>query len=304
MTAHRIEQLVRLLPLEATLFSPNRGPGATVPRFAECLAGALNDPAFGHRFAIEYVGRFESLPAAVYELWFRRAYLHYAGTNEIPDSIMTQVEQLVLPGSQSTRDILNALLVCQDATHAQIAGFLGLDVQVIQFYEKLHFNVRDRAADKTYMARLVYPQGRFDSLKTDGVNDLSTASRLLMAGHQFGAHEVLWLAGLNTAQTERPSVEQHLKEFVGALLQNAVQLARAGALNAKSAPGIAHAKTVLSAKRNDDSKTPTSTDPFGSSVSIGQSILLSMRHEITEEDRERSWERLKEAEALLREDKG
>ncbi len=287
MDKKRITELVRLLPVEAAIFSPDRRPGTAAPRFAECLASALNDPAFGYKFVAEYVGRGESLPAAVYEPWLRQAYFYYNGTDAPPHPVIVGVEQLVQPACESSRNILNALLVCRDIAYEKIAECLGLDEEVVCVYEQLHFNVRDRADDKTYIARLVFPDGRFGSLKPDGTEAMSVATRLLMAGHLSGADEVLWLAGLNTAQKSPPSAEQALKNFEGALLENAVQLARSGALNSKSAPGIAHGKSLLVAKRSREAaNSPAPFDPTTDYMSVGKSILLSMPKSQAEADEE------------------
>jgi len=250
MNHARIVQLAGLLPTDTTLFTAGRKPGDPAPRLVQRLAIAGNDPAFGHRFLMEFVQRNESLPAAVHEVWLRRAYDYYATDSALPDQILLQVEQLVLLPNQFVRSVLHALLVCRDCTYAQIAEQLALCEHVIRVYEQLHWNMRARADEPAYLAQIVLPEGRLHLLKTDAVDDLPFETRLLIAAHHYGMEEVLWLAGLSTGQTDPPSVTQSLKDFEETLLQNAVKLARSGALNACSAPGIAHAKTLLVAKNN------------------------------------------------------
>jgi len=225
--------------------------------------------------------RGEALPASIQELWLRRAYSQYAVENVLPDPVMIQVEQLVVPANQFTRHVLHALLVSRDISCAQIAEHLGLDEQVVLAYEQLHFNYKERTADKAYIARLIYPEGRFQSFRTDGVEEMTSEARLLVAGYTHGAQEVLWLAGMGDDQNP-PSVEQSLKEFEDALVTNALQLARAGALNATSAPGIAHGKSLLVSKRNVELvKNPALVGQ--PDISLGDAIILAMRRKTDEE---------------------
>lgn len=139
---------------------------------------------------------------------------------------------------------------------------------------QLHFNYRDRTTEKAYAARLIYPEGRFQSLKTDGVEEMTIEARLLIAGYTHGAKEVLWLAGMGDDQYP-PSTEQSLKNFEDALVTNALQLARTGALNSSSAPGVERGKSMLVAKRNGD--PVKNLAPVGQSdISLSDAILLSM----------------------------
>ncbi len=274
MTRHRIEQLAKLLPADAEFFTAGRPPDAAPPGLAERIAMAVNAPDFARRFLTHFVVRGTPLPPTAHESWLRRAHSHFAGANVIPDPIMIQVEQLTLAVNEFTRHVLNGLLVSKDISFAQIAEHLGLDVQAVIAYEQLHFNYRDRTSDKAYAARLIYPEGRFQSLKTDGFEAMTVEARLLIAGYTHGAKEVLWLAGLNHDENP-PSTEQSLKNFEDALVTNAMQLARAGALNGTTAPGIAHVKSLLVAKRNSEQlkDLPRIGQP---DISLGNAILLSM----------------------------
>ena len=187
---------------------------------------------------------------------------------------MLAVEQLTLPANEFARHVLNALLICRDCTYEQIAEHISLNVDAVRFYEELHWNVRDRT-EENYIAGLVFPTGRFQMLKTDGMDVLPIAQRLLIAGYTHGAREVLWLAGINNDQNP-PSVEQGLKDFEQNLVQNALQLARAGGLNAKHAPGINHGKSLLVSRRKSDSAKSERVSRALPDISIGQGILISL----------------------------
>jgi hypothetical protein len=228
---------------------------------------------------MDHVSRGEALPAAAYEPWLRRAYSHYAGENLLPDPVMIQVEQLTLPASEFTRHVLNALLICRDSTNGQIAAWLGLAEPVIIAYETLFWNVKKKSAEQT--ARLVFPRGRFESLRTDGVEEMTIEARLLVAGCTHGAQEVLWLAGVGGDQNP-PSVEEGIKAFEKNLVTNALQLARAGALNSKSAPGIAHGKSLLAARRDGEAGENPARVSLPD-VSLDRAIYLSMGRKTDEE---------------------
>ena len=298
MKRERIEQLAALLPPDAEVFTSGRQSGAALPGLAERLAVALNAPNFGSRLIMHFVSRREALPPSVHESWLRRAYSHHAGKNLIPDTVMLAVEQFAQPVNEFVRDVLVALLICRDITCEEIAEHLSLNFDTVRCFEQLHFNVRDRVDEAAYIARLVFPQGRFQSLKTDGIDEMEIAQRLLVAAHQTGWKDVLWLAGLDKRQ-DPPSVEEELQTFEQAILQNAVQLARSSGLNSKVAPGISHAKSLLAASRNSP-KTPVNAYQFDHT--LGSAVLKSLN--LTGEEYARELEaadaRLKEAQEFLR----
>jgi hypothetical protein len=296
MDKQRIEELARLLPADATMFTAGRKPGDPAPRLAEQLAIATNDPAFCHRFIIEFVLRKEPLPPAVWEACLRRAHYHFGCDGGHPDPVLLEVEQLALPSGRFKRQVLQALLVSSDCSYTQIAGWLDLGEPAVRLYELLYFNVRNRYAETAYVAGLIFPEGRLQLLKTDAVDSIPFEARLLMAGYLYGAPEVLWLAGMNTDQTP-PSITQSLKEFEETLLQNAVKLARSGALNASSAPGIAHGKSLLVSKRNVEPLKDSARENHLPDISLGNAILLSMRRKTDKE----AEEEIAAADALLEE---
>ena len=289
--------LVETLPADAGIFSAGRQPGLPPPSLAERHFVALNTPDFGHKFVIYHVTRGDALPAAAHEPWLRRAHSHYAGSNVVPDPVMLVVEQLMLPASEFNRRVLNALLVSRDCTFGQIASWLGLDEQVVIAYQQLHWNVGNQSAAQ--IAQLVLPEGRFPTLRPDGMEEMTISQRLLVAAQLHGSREILWLAGISNDQTP-PSLEQSLKEFEQSLVQNALQLARAGALNSKLAPGISHGKSLLSAKRNSEPVNPAKAGL--QDFSLGDGILLSMPR--TKEEAElrqaAAYEQFKDCEKLFR----
>ena len=303
MNKSRIEQLTRMLPANAGVFTTTDQPGPTLGLAAR-LAIALNAPDFCHRFITHHVVRGKPLPPSVHESWLRRAHSHYAGENLLPDTVMLAVEGMGTSCHEFTRHVLLGLLVSQNCTHEEIAMHLGLDEPTVRFYEQLHWNVKDRATEAEYIGRLVFPAGRFQMLRPDGFDELPMAQRLLIAGYTHGANEVLFLAGMTTERTQ-PSVELGLKELESAILANALELTRAGALNAKNVPGINHGRALLTARRNSESAKSPPPSSQTSDISVGDAIRLTMRttDEEAAAEREGCMARLANYEKILREAK-
>ncbi len=276
MNRKRIEQLARILPGDAAIFTAGLKPQDPALRPAEQLAIAASDPAFCYHLIMEFVARNEPLPVEVCEACLRRAFNHYATNSGLPDSVNLQVEQLSHPARRIERNVLQALLISRDCSYTQIANWLDLGEPAVKLYEILHWNVRHRSAEAAYIAGLVFPEGRVALLKTGAAESLPFEARLLIAGHLYGAKEVLWLAGINTADAQPPSANQSRKDFEQTVLENAVQLARSGALNSKSAPGIAHAKTIIAAEQSRESAGNPATSHNSNNISISDAILLSM----------------------------
>ena len=192
---------------------------------------------------------------------------------------MVGVLALLCDENISTRDVLHALLICRDATLEQIAEWLTLSPEVVQLYEQLHFNVRDRADEKAYIARIVFPWGRVALLNPDVVANLSYASQLLQGGHRYGAQQVLVLSGLET-EAELPSVVESCHELEQTIMANAVQLVRSGYQNSTKATGLNHAMSLMTAMRDggrqqmveDDYKTGVGALNIGP----GDAIMMTM----------------------------
>ena len=83
----------------------------------------------------------------------------------------------------------------------ELAGLLCEPVAALHIYADLFFNVRDRRAERPYLAGLVFPATRLAGLR-DGGGDLDVAAVLLRAAFESGHGEVSALAGLVSASKE------------------------------------------------------------------------------------------------------
>jgi hypothetical protein len=202
----------------------------------------------------------------------RRAFRYFA--RNTMDEVMSEANALVHPANAANRRTLNALLICRDTKLSQISEALSLPEYVIGVYEQLWFNVRDRMEDKSYIASLVFPQTRFESKEQDGGGDQDYAQALLRAGAKFGAEEVLYMAGLTTTRNTILQPAKSADEFEGILMEDALTQARHGGANAKSAPAIDRAKTLVAASKRAGQPDRTGDDVAGlGAIGAGQSTL-------------------------------
>ena len=195
MDQKRIRELYSLLPPGAAYpptprcspFRPAR------PSAAERFALALHDPAFGYNFVSAHLKTGRWLPDTIYEWPLIQAFA--GGYFRVSEPLMTEVNSLCTEHRRHDRDFLDALLLADDASMADIAGLLDVGDQVIEAYETLHWNVRDRMHEKRYLAALMYPEGRQAAARDAKPNAAGDRLRLLRAGAENGKAAVLALAG-------------------------------------------------------------------------------------------------------------
>ena len=274
MTAKTIRELTRYLPVDGPY--PNatcsvRGP--TERSFRElCLAVCLNDPEFGYNFVMAFVNNGRTIPPGVLDINLRRAFYYF--TRNSSDDVMCEAYALVHPANTAKRRILNALLICQDTNLTQIAEVLSLPENVVGVYEQLWFNVRDRIGEKSYIAFLVFPQTRFESTEQEPGDEQDYAQALLRAGHNFGSQEVLYMAGLTATRNSIDRVAGSSGEFESILMGDALTRVRHGGANAKIAPAIDRAKTLVAASKRMGEPERTGDEIAGlGGISASRSVL-------------------------------
>jgi len=291
MTAKQISQLLRYLPVSGpypgTILP---GHGSVERAFQElCFAVCLNDPQFGYNFTMTYVRTGQVIPAGVLDMNVRRAFYYFARNNT--DNVMTQAHALVHPANIGQRRILHALLICKDIEVKQIAEAMSLPEEVVSIYEQLWFNVRDRMDDKYYLSTLVFPQTRFEPAAEDAEQDRDYAQALLRAGFDYGAGEVLYMAGLAAIRKPIGSASKSSEEFEGILMDEAITQARRGGANAKSAPAIDRVIRLVAAAKRAPELDRTGDDVKGlGGISATQSVLTYV-HNIQKPDIDRRFAR-------------
>ena len=196
MDQKRIRELIALLPVgSAYPATPRRSPFQPArPSASERFALALNDPAFGWHFVEAHLKTGRWLSDAVYEWSLLQCFL--AHLLNVAEPLVTEVESLRSPARWQERDWLEALLLAEDVTLGEIAAHLHTCEEVIEAYEALFWNVRDRRNEPAYLNQLLYPEGRPAAARNARPDAAGDRQRLLRAGVEAGKAAVLTLAGL------------------------------------------------------------------------------------------------------------
>lgn len=126
------------------------------------------------------------------DLYVWRAFKYLQGHT---DPVIQSALALTLPDNKTLKDQINALLITKDITPAFIAKKLSLDEQTVIAYEKLFFNVLDRKKDHSYIAQIVYPDGRLVEAAEDYIENAGMGDILLRAGFTRGVNHVLYAGG-------------------------------------------------------------------------------------------------------------
>ena len=111
--------------------------------------------------------------------------------------MMLEVESFRTQTRRHERDLLEALLLAEKTSLGRIAELLDTREEVIEAFEALFFNVRDRKHEKAYLNTLLYPAGSGwqAAMRDAQPNAEGDRLRLLRAGAVNDVEEVLVLAG-------------------------------------------------------------------------------------------------------------
>lgn len=159
MTSAKICDLVRALPAQSPYFGRAFGDQSTPrPRpLVERLQVALNDPALiGNLAQIYALAELPlppfGLPAATY-----RAHAHFL-TPQLrqDDQELRLAIDLQRPEFWLEREVIRALLWCPSATNEKIAQLFQLTPAVIDLFEVLYWNCRDRYGEALYFAQILH----------------------------------------------------------------------------------------------------------------------------------------------------
>jgi len=123
-----------------------------------------------------------------------------------------------------TRHTLEGALVVADATREGAAVALGLDLDIVEAYETLFWNVVDRNADLTYLQTVVYPDGRLEEMVSGFIQRANMDKLLHRLGYNSGIVDLSWGAGLRLTPVNSTSIQvakeqnERLTLSIGALM--------------------------------------------------------------------------------------
>ena len=144
MDQKRVRELISLLPPGAAYpATPRRSPfGPPRQEPAERFAMAMRDPAFGANFVGAFIEKRRWLPDIINEWPLLQFFLSRAF--KVTEPLVLEAESFLTEIRRQERDILDALLLAEDTTLASIAEIFNTRENVVEAYEALFFNVRDR----------------------------------------------------------------------------------------------------------------------------------------------------------------
>ncbi len=202
MDQNRVKELFALLPPgSAYPAAPRRSPFQSARQApSERFALALRDTAFGWNFVEAHQKR-RWLPDTINEWVLLQCFV--ARRLGVTDQLMVEVESFRTETRRLERNLLEALLLAEDITLAGIAEVLNTSEEVVEAYEVLFWNVRDRKHEQAYLNAMLYPAGWQAAVRDAKPTPEGDRLRLLRAGAQEGAEAVLVLAGYKP----RPSME-------------------------------------------------------------------------------------------------
>jgi len=197
MKVEDIDRYCQLLPAYARRFDYDLDAGGTDSTNHQRLNRKLHarsNPRFAWDFVKTLVECQCNPPLGVKDPWILRAYVYEKGVNHDPT-----MEKIVMMSSRNClfQYAVQAYLIHPEYTFEQIAGVLGVSVRVIEGYESLFFNVRDRMSDLEYMQTIVWPVGRYVEREAGYHQVAGFGRRLLQSSIEHGPEKALAAAGFN-----------------------------------------------------------------------------------------------------------
>ena len=167
----------------------------------------------------------------------------------------------VSPNCKNMRQVLQGFLCARDISLEGIVLQLELEAEVVELFEALFFNVRERGDG--FRAGVLFPETRIGAV-VEAEKDFDDLERTLMrVGQDHGWREVARMAGLISMEDADESSETMLTDMERTIAANARMLARAGHLNRKDSPGIRHGKTLMMRPKPEAVRQQTDYDKVG-----------------------------------------
>jgi len=251
MNQARIRELFALLPRKAAYPPmPRRSPFQPRPTEAERFAFALHDPAFGAHFVAAHLQTGHWLPATVHEWPLLQLYV--TRRLKVAEPLLLEVESFRTEARRQERDLLEGLLLARSLNFAAIAGHLNIREEIVEAYEALFWNVRDRLDERGYLTALLYPEGVQAAVREAQPDAVGDRLRLRRVGAHDDAAEVLSLAGYQPRS--QAGLDGEPGEVERVLRKDAVRRLRAGRRVEDPVVRAAHAADLhrQEAKQDDD----------------------------------------------------
>ena len=247
MTASKINQLAWYLPV-----AEPEDTAIGMHDYAELqhYLKAYRNLSFGWDFVLELAKNKIAIPTILdgNDLWVWRAY-HYV-VNKTDDWVIRSALQVHIDEGSHRRNTMESLLLDPRADVSYISEKLNLPKDVIYAYEKLFYNILDRRTDSTFIAEVVYPDGRIVEMFDDYLQQEGLGSLLKRAGYNNGSADVLYFAGISNDTLSALAGTGTSAQLESLLMANGLVLARNGWSNQRHhAVGINHTRQLMQAAK-------------------------------------------------------
>jgi hypothetical protein len=284
MNVSRIEDLVLSVPGDVPLYTrvtPGTSARPTQEQIVERTNLAVWDPHFPWLYAAAFANAKRRLPCEANEDYLRTAHEFSANgrmCREVKWALMLQN-----PASSMTRYMLEALLLIPSQSIEAVSRISGIDVEIINTYEQLFFNVRDRLNDLIYINKIVYPETRHPEAKPSYYLNAHPGRLMLISAMQPDGENVeaiLNIYGTRT-NTDKLAYELLSKAVENRTLSDAYRLVSSGGANQSHSPVLNRAMQLLVAARSNPMLTNDTSDAIAGLTALalnpGQSALATIK---------------------------
>lgn len=210
------------------------------------FANGMSDPMFGWAFVKSFLDAQEPLPLEVSESTLLRTFAYHQYSNRDPH--VRQAFQLRKHVEKQRRTMLHCMLLIPKLSLEHIAGELLMDQDVVEIYETLFWNVRDRMNDPIYINSIVYPETTQILWASQYHINEDYLNMAIRAATLHGIESVKQFMGM-VSQTLEFDAEGHAKAFEAQVVSTAAHSARLGLLHQKDVPSISSGRSMVQSSK-------------------------------------------------------
>lgn len=276
MTFTRIQQLIELLPETSSYFKDVLNYTPQINSVNKFLC-AYKDLSFGFHCVKSFVKDGIDLPVAIEEPILYNTYMfeRYGLQNE---NVIFAIA-LTHPSNKTIEDSIKAFLIT-DAPLSEIEKLTGISSDVLDYYEKLFFNIRDRKNEALFISNIVYPDSRLVELNESYLRNEDSGRLLIRAAYNNGLDDAAYFSGLkiDSIMNSGASAITMATKLESLIMTNGYFLAR-NFVNTKSS-GIAQARNILiAAKQGGQDSTNIDAEGIGSLGAFAMDALRDIKKE-------------------------
>jgi hypothetical protein len=278
MTFERIKELINLLPDNSSYFSDVLSYTPQITAINKFLC-AYKDLAFGYHLVQAFVKDNIQLPPYIDEEILYSTYM-FEKFGEV-DMDIVQAISFTHPSNKNMEDAIKAAII-SDIDYTSLSKIYGIPKRVIEAYEQLFFNVRDRKQEALFIANLVYPDTKFVELNENYLKEEDKGRLLMRSAYNNGLADTSYFIGLKNMENLMVSGMNSVdaaSQLESAIMLNGLFLARNGAMNTKNA-GLGQAKGILiAAKQGGQDTSNMDMEGIGSLGDLAIQTLKDMTKE-------------------------